>query len=261
MIFLHRRSIRERKRWLYKLYSKFLLNSDFTTIERFKTMRILQAQIDQVRLMTVRVDERESLIQKWNDVWHFTDNSFVMQNENIKTDDESTSAEIESIMSDTADTQLNTSCSTKELKTHHFSNSNTIVESLNRLCSPSITSFANRERRSIHANSCNERRSVINDSVSAIAIRSLETEQHQDSDDSAEVEKQKWEITKILEKRAAESETKYRIRWKDTWLLSSELKSAQRLLKKFEAKDRAQHERKRGRSTRTDKGWWSCICP
>jgi len=137
-----------------------------------------------------------------------------MQNENIKTGDESTSAEIESIMSeiDTADTQLNTPCSTKESKTHHFSNSNTIAEPFNRLCFSSITSFANRERRSIHANSHNERRSVIDDFVSAIAIRPLETEQHQGSDDSAEVEKQKWEITKILEKRAVESETKYKIR-------------------------------------------------
>ncbi len=262
MIFLHRRSIRERKRWFYKLYSKFLLNSNFTTIERFKIMRILQAQIDQVRLMIVRIDERESLIQKWNDVWHFTDNSFVMQNENIKTDNKSTSAEIESIMSeiDTADTQLNTFCSTKELKTHYFSNSNTIIESLNRLCFSSITSFANRERWSIHANSCNERRSVINDFVSAIVIRSFETEQHQNSDDSAEIKKQKWKIMKILEKKAIESETKYRVRWKDTWLLSSELRSAQRLLKKFETKDRAQHERKRDRSTRMNKDWWSCIC-
>ncbi len=263
MIFLHWRSIRKRKRWLYKLYSKFLLNLNFTTIERFKIMRILQAQIDRVRLMTVRVDiECESLTQKWNNVWHFTDNSFVMQNENIKTDDKNTSAEIESIMSEinTADTQLNTSCSTKESKTHHFSNSNTIVKSLNRLCSFSITSFANHERWSIHANSCNERRSVINDFISTIVIRSLEIKQHQSSDDLAEIKKQKWEITKILEKRAIESETKYRVRWKDTWLLSSKLRSAQRLLKKFETKDRAQHERKRDRLTRMNKDWWSCIC-
>ncbi len=262
MIFLHLRSIEKRRTWLYKLYSKFLLNSNFT-IERFKITRILQAQIDRVRLMTVRVDtERESLTQKWNDVWHFTDNSFVMQNENIKTENENTSAEIESIMSktDIADTQLNTFCSTKESKTHHFSNSNTIVESFNRLCSPSITSFASHERRSIHANSYNGRRSAIDDFVSAIVIRSLETEHHQSSDDSVEIEKQKWEITKILEKRAAGSETKYRVHWKDTWLLSSELESAQGLLKKFKTKDRAQHEHKRDRPTRTNKDWWSCIC-
>jgi len=214
MIFLHRRNIEKRRTWLYKLYLKFLLNSNFTTIERFKIMRILQAQIIRVRLMTVRVDtEREFLTQKWKNVWHFTDNSFVMQNENIKTDDENTSAEIESIMSeiDTANTQLNTSCSTKESKTHHFSNSNTIVESFNRLCFSSITSFASHERRSIHANSHNERRSVIDDFVSAIIIRSLEIEHHQSSDDSIKIEKQKWEITKILEKRAIESETKYRV--------------------------------------------------
>ncbi len=137
-----------------------------------------------------------------------------MQDENIKTENEGTSAEIESIMSktDTADIQLNTPCSTKESKTHHFSNSNTIVEPFNRLCSSSITSFADRERRSIHANSHNRRRSVIDDFVSVIAIRSLGTEQHQNSDDSAEIEKQKWEITKILEKRAAESETECRVR-------------------------------------------------
>jgi len=187
----------------------------------------------------------------------------VVQDENIKTDDEGTSAEIESIMSeiDTADTQLNTPCSTKELKTHHFSNPNTIAESLNRLCFPSITSFADRERRSIHANSRNGRRSVIDGSASAIAIRPLETEQHQGPGGSAEVEEQEWEITEILEKRAAESETEYRVRWEDTWLLSSELGSAQGLLEKFEAKGRAQHERKRGRPARTDKGWRSCICP
>ncbi len=41
-----------------------------------------------------------------------------MQNDDIKTDDENTSAEIESNLSEinTADTQLNISCSTKESK-------------------------------------------------------------------------------------------------------------------------------------------------
>ncbi len=99
----------------------------------------------------------------------------MVQDEDIKTDDKGTSAEIESIMSeiDTADTQLNTPCSTKESKTHHFSDSNTIVEPFNRLRSPSITSFADRERRSIHASSHNGRRSAIDDSASVTAIRPL----------------------------------------------------------------------------------------
>ncbi len=186
----------------------------------------------------------------------------MMQNENIKTDDENTSAEIASIMSeiDTAEIQLNALCSTKESTTHHCLNSNAIAESFDRLFFSSITSFKNRERWSVHANVHNERTSVIVKFVSTIIIRSLVIEQHQNSDDSAETKKQKWEITKILEKRAIELETKYRICWKDTWLLSSELKSAQRLLKKFETKDQEQHERKWDKSTRMNKDWWSCIC-
>lgn len=116
-----------------------------------------------------------------------------MQNENIKTDDENTFTEIASIMSeiDTADTQLNALCLTKELTTHHCSNFNAIAESFDRLFSSSITSFENRERRSVHTNVHNERTSVIVKSVSTIVIRSLVIKQHQDSDDSAEIEKQK----------------------------------------------------------------------
>ncbi len=260
MIFLHRRSIEKRRTRLFKLYSRFLLNSNFTTIKRFKITRILQAQIDRVRLMTVRIDtERESLTQKWNDVWHFTDNSFVMQNENITTGDENTFAEIESNMSeiDTADTQLNISCSTKESKTHHCSNSNTIVEPFDRLCSLSVTSFEDQERRTVHANDHNERTSAIIDFASAIATRIFAPEQPQDQDDRAEAEKQEWKVIKILDKREIRSGTKYRVRWKSTWLLRSELENARRLLREYEAKGRAQHELKRGRLARKDKIWWS----
>jgi len=186
----------------------------------------------------------------------------MMQNENIKTDDKNTSAEIANIMSeiDTAETQLNALCSTKESTTHHCLNSNAIAESFDRLFFSSITSFKNRERWSVHANVHNKRTSVIVKFVSIIIIRSLIIEQHQNSDDSAEIKKQKWKITKIFEKRAIELKTKYRVRWENTWLLSSELRSAQRLLKKFKAKDREQHERKQSRLTRMNKDQWSCIC-
>lgn len=91
--------------------------------------------------------------------------------------------------------------------------------------------------------------------TSTTATRPLATEQHQNPGGPAEVEEQEWEITEILEKRAAGLETEYRVRWEDTWLLSSELGSAQGLLEKFEAQGRAQHGRKRGRPARTDKGW------
>ncbi len=180
-----------------------------------------------------------------------------MQDENIKTGDEGTSAEIASIMSeiDTADTQLNALCSTKESTTHHCSDPNATAEPFDRLFSPSITPFEDRERRPVHANVHNGRTSAIVKSVSTTATRPLATEQHQNPGGPAEVEEQEWEITKILEKRAAGLETEYRVRWKDTWLLSSELGSAQGLLEKFEAQGRAQHGRKRGRPARTDKGW------
>ena len=144
MISLHWRSMGDRRKRLYNLYSKFLPDSDFSTTERCRITTILQAQIDRVRLIAVKVStERELLIQKWNDVWHFTDNPFVMQNDDIKTSDEGTSAEIKSIMSeiDTADTQLNTSCSTKKPKTYHCSDPNATAEPIDRLFSSSITSF------------------------------------------------------------------------------------------------------------------------
>jgi len=94
----------------------------------------------------------------------------------------------------------------------------------------------------------------VDGSASATVTRPLGTEQHQGPGGPAEVEEQEWEITEILEKRAAGSETEYMVRWKYTWLLRSELESAQGLLKKFETKGRAQHERKRSRPARTDKG-------
>ncbi len=108
-----------------------------------------------------------------------------MQNDDIKTDDESTSAEIESNLFEinTADTSLNISCSTKESKTHHCSNSNAIVESFDRLCSLSVSSFENQERRTVHANDHNERTSAIVDFVSAIAIRFFALKQSQSQDD------------------------------------------------------------------------------
>jgi len=116
-----------------------------------------------------------------------------MQNDDIKTDDENTSAEIESNLFEinTADIQLNTSCSTKESKTHHCLNSNAIVEPFDRLCSLSVTSFENQERRTVHANDHNERTSAIVDFISAIVIRLFAPKQSQSQDDQAEVEKQK----------------------------------------------------------------------
>ena len=114
-----------------------------------------------------------------------------MQNENIETCDENISVEIKSIMFkiNTADTQLNTSCLIKELKTQHRSNFNAIVESFHRSCFFNITSFEDHEKRSVRASFFSERALIIVDFVSVIVIRSLVNEQHQNSDDSAEIKK------------------------------------------------------------------------
>ena len=64
-----------------------------------------------------------------------------------------------------------------------------------------------------------------------------------------EGEEEEWEIRKIVGKRRAGKDNEYRVRWKDTWLSKSELGNAQRLLKEFEARFRAQ----RGSKARKDK--------
>ena len=175
----------------------------------------------------------------------------MVQDDDFKTDDDGTSAEIESIMSeiDTADIQLNTSCSTKESKTYHCSDPNATAEPIDRPCPLSITSFEDQERRTIH----DGRMSAIVGSVGATATRPFAPEQPQGQGGPAEVEKQEWEVTKILDKRETGLGTEYRVRWKSTWLLRSELGNARRLLWEYEAKGRAQHGHKRGRPTRNDK--------
>ena len=153
---------------------------------------------------------------------------------------------------DTADTQLNTSCSTKEPKTYHCSDPNATAEPVDRLFSPSITPFEDQERRTVHANVHNGRTSAIVGSASATATRPFAPEQPQGQGGPAEVEVQEWEVTKILDKRETRSGTEYRVRWKSTWLPRSELGNARRLLREYEAKGRAQHGPKRGRPARKD---------
>jgi len=102
----------------------------------------------------------------------------VVQEDDTKTGDKDTSTEIASIMSEinTADTQLNIPYSTKELKTHHYSDPNTIAEPFNRLYSLSITLFEDQERRIIYINDHNRRISANVGSVSATATISFAPE-------------------------------------------------------------------------------------
>ena len=49
------------------------------------------------------------------------------------------------------------------------------------------------------------------------------------------LEKEEWEIAKIVGKRRARKGHEYKVRWKSTWLPRSELWNAWRLLREFEA--------------------------
>ena len=56
---------------------------------------------------------------------------------------------------------------------------------------------------------------------------------------TAPLEEEEWEIKRIIDKRRKGRRYEYRVRWTDSWLLKSELGNAQRLLREFEARDRA----------------------
>lgn len=55
----------------------------------------------------------------------------------------------------------------------------------------------------------------------------------------AQGEEEEWEITRIVGKRQTGRGYEYKVRWKNTWLPSSELGNAQELLQEFEAKRQA----------------------
>ena len=80
----------------------------------------------------------------------------------------------------------------------------------------------------------------------AITVTPPLPEQPEDHGASA-LDEEEWEIIKILDKRETLSGTEYMIRWKNTWLPKRELGNAQKLLREYEAKGRAQRGCKRGR--------------
>ncbi len=70
---------------------------------------------------------------------------------------------------------------------------------------------------------------------------------------NAALEEQEWEITKIVGKRRAGKGCEYKVRWRSTWLLRSELGNAQRLLREFEGKRSAPRGCKWARLAGADK--------
>ena len=87
----------------------------------------------------------------------------------------------------------------------------------------------------------------------AITVTPPLPEQPQGQGRSA-LDKEEWEIVRIVGKRRRGKGYKYKVCWKETWLLERELGNAQELLRQFEAKHQAQRGGKRGRPAGADKG-------
>ena len=162
----------------------------------------------------------------------------MVQDKDTKTTEKGTSSETRSVMSDIdiAHTRLNTSYSSKQPNTHYYSDPHATTELLDRSCSPGVAPFEDREGRPVHKDDHNGRSSAKFGSADAIIARPLAPEQIQGSGGPAEVIEQEWEITKIFDKRDTGSEMEYKVCWKSTRLPQSELGSAQRLLREYEAK-------------------------
>ncbi len=87
----------------------------------------------------------------------------------------------------------------------------------------------------------------------AIIVTPPRPEQPQDQGSSA-LDKEEWEIVRIVGKRQRGKGYEYEVCWKKTWLLERELGNAQELLREFEAKHQTQRGGRRGRPARADKG-------
>lgn len=169
-------------------------------------------------MMTVKIKEQESLIEKRNDVWYSTNNLSLILDKNTKTDDQSNSIETKYLKFkiNIEDTQLSTSCSTKQSNSCYHLDFYAMIKSLNLLCSLIITSFKNREKRTFHECDYNERTLAIVDFVDVSTIIAIAFKRSQSQDDWVEIEKQKWKVIKILDKRDIRSKIKYKIHWKST---------------------------------------------
>lgn len=120
-----------------------------------------------------------------------------------------------------------------------------------RPISPTAALSRDPVERAISRGDCKTTATVHSLSVTAATLPS--SEQPQDQGGSA-LDKEDWEIVKILGKRRTGRCNEYKVRWKSTWLRRSELGNAQRLLEEFEAKGQAQQGRKRGRQACPEKG-------
>ncbi len=122
---------------------------------------------------------------------------------------------------------------------------------LNRPISPSVALPQERGTQAVHRGVHGATATL--DPLGVAAATLLSHERPQDQGDSV-LDKEEWEIARIVGKRRRGKVYKYKVCWKKTWLLEHELGNAQELLREFEAKRQAQRGGKWGRQARANKG-------
>ena len=118
--------------------------------------------------------------------------------------------------------------------------------------SSSTVKGKSKSKRHVKRRRCSPSLSAVQDQNlnNQTATSPLLLEQAQEHGDEVQIEELEWEIKKILDRRQTMSGTKYKVRWKNTWLPKDELGNARKLLREFEARRRIQRGHERGRPAR-----------
>jgi len=162
----------------------------------------------------------------------------VINDEGGKTGESGASTRATSVDPEIGTAHLLSSLRREELKTVRgldaLTTPNPPVEPLDRPSSPDVALPQHLDRRVVGEDEHGAKAVASPPSASTPLLR-------QQSDAGSSVLKEgEWEIRKIISKRRAGKGYRYRVRWKDTWLPRSELGNAQRLLREFKARRRAQ---------------------
>ena len=180
-----------------------------------------------------------------------------MEDNDEKTGETDASTRTTSVESEIDTKHLQGSHPRKQLKTHGCLSPSTTGPTtepttfpFDRPISPSITPSRHRIEQAIHGD-CGA--AVTVHPPHAITFTPPLPEQPQDQGRSA-LDKEEWEIVRIVGKRRRGKGYEYKVCWKKTWLLERELGNAQELLREFEAKHQAQRGGNRGRPAGADKG-------
>ncbi len=171
-----------------------------------------------------------------------------MEDDEDKTGKTGGSTRATSINSEISTTRLQSSHPREQPKTHGCLSSPTTNEPTasptNRPISPSVALSQDRGTQAVHGD--DHGATAIVYPLGVAAATPLSQEQFQDQGVSA-LDEEEWEIARIVGKRRRGKGYEYRVCWKETWLLESELGNAQGLLRDFKAQGGAQRGRKRGR--------------